>query len=127
MSVGLSGWIGRDEHRPRALGARILGQHAKTARDFLIGLEHASQIAAEAILVELVGCVDVPQTAAVRADFIRQHDAHRLVVPKATEFDLEVDEPNADSKEQADEEVVDAQRELHHFVDFLRRWPSRTP
>ena len=32
--------------------------------------------------------------------------------PQAPELDLEVDEADADAEEQADEEVIDAQREL---------------
>ncbi len=38
--------------------------------------------------------------------------------------DLEVDEADADAEEEADEEVIDAQRELHDLVDLLRRGPT---
>ena len=39
-------------------------------------------------------------------------------------LDLEIDEPDADAEEQAGQEVVDANRERHDVVDFLRRRPA---
>src|SRR5581483_4857492 len=41
--------LGADQHGPRAFRPRVLGQHAETARDLLIGLEHAAHVAAEAV------------------------------------------------------------------------------
>src|SRR5262245_30709169 len=79
--------FGTHEHGTAALGARVLGQHAKPARHLLVGLQHAAKVAAEAILVELVGGGGVPQPTAVGTDFVGQHDAHLLVVPQAPELD----------------------------------------
>src|SRR4051812_35021457 len=88
--------FGAHEHWAAALGARVLGEHSQPARHLLIGLEHAAQVAAEPVLVELVGGGRVPQPAAVRADLVGQHDAHLLVLPQPAELDLEVDEADAD-------------------------------
>src|SRR5262245_28747590 len=70
--------LGAHQHRTRSLRARVFRQHAEPAGHLLIGLQHAPQIAAEAILVELVGGRSVPQAAAVRADLVGEHDAHLL-------------------------------------------------
>jgi len=80
----------------------------KPPRHLLVGLDQATHVAAEAVLVELVLRLDVPQPAAIGRDLVGQHDAHLLVLPQAPELHLEVDETDADAEEQADEEVVDA-------------------
>ncbi len=116
--------LGTDEHGAGALGPGIFREHAESARHFLVGLENAAEVATEAILVELVGGCRIPQAAAVGADLVGQHDAHLLVVVEAAELDLEVDEADADAEEKADKEVVDAQRQRHHFVDLRRRGPA---
>src|SRR6186997_1268727 len=85
-SVGL----GTHEHRTAALGPRVLGQHAEPAGHLLVGLQHAAEVAAEAVLVELVAVGCIPQAAAVGADLVGQHDAHLLIVPQAAELDFEV-------------------------------------
>src|SRR5262245_19477675 len=89
--------LGAHQHRARSFRARILCQHAKPARHFLVGLEHAAQIAAQAILVEFVGGRRVPEPAAVRADLIGQDDAHLLVLPEPAKFHLEIDEADANA------------------------------
>src|SRR6185295_9755447 len=45
--------LGAHQHRPGPLGARVFRKHPEPPRHFLIRLEHAAQVAAEAILVEL--------------------------------------------------------------------------
>src|SRR5690606_18116754 len=94
------------------------------AGNLLVGLEQAAHVAAEAVLVELVGSLDVPQAAAIRADFVSQDDPHLVIVPQPAELDLEVYKADADAKEETDEKVVDPQRELHDFVDLVRRRPA---
>src|SRR6185295_20391407 len=83
-----------------------------------------AQIAAEAILVELVGGGRVPEPATVRADLIGEDDAHLLVFPEAAELHLEIDEADADAGKQTDQKIVDADRQRHDLVDLRRRGPA---
>jgi len=48
------------QHRPGTLRPLLLHEDAEAAGDFLIGLEQPAEVAAEAILVELVLGLDVP-------------------------------------------------------------------
>src|SRR4029077_12361261 len=66
-----------------------LGKNSKPARHFLISLGDLAQVAAEAVLVQLFVCLDVPQAAAVRADLVGEHDAHVLALPETAELKLE--------------------------------------
>ena len=82
------------------------------------------KILAEAVLVHLVVGLDVPQAARVGTDLVGEHDPHRLAFPQAAGFDLEIDQPDADAKEQPRQKVVDPNRQRHDVVDFLRRGPA---
>ncbi len=97
LGAGIGAWVGGNQHRTGALLRPVLGQHAKAAGDFLISLQQTAEIAAEAVLVQLVGGLQVPQAAAVRADLVREHDAHLIVFPQATELDLEVYQADANA------------------------------
>src|SRR4051812_13637728 len=66
-------------------------EQAEPARHFLIGFLDPAQILAEAVLVELVVGLDVPQPAAVGADLVGEDHAGVIAVPDAAEFELEVD------------------------------------
>ena len=75
--------VRRDEDRAGAAGTRCFGQNAEATGDFLVGLEHAAEIAAEPVLVELVARRDVPQAAAVRADLVGEVDLKETDEAKA--------------------------------------------
>src|SRR4029079_5650138 len=92
--------------------------------NLLIGFEHATEIAAEAILVELVLGLDVPEAARIRRDLVGDDDPHQVVFPEATALDLEVDELDADAEEEAGEEGVDADRGGHAGVALLWVGPA---
>jgi len=94
------------------------------ARHLLIGLDQPAHVAAEAVLVELVLRLDVPQPAAIRRDLVGEHDAHLVALPEPAELAFEIDEPDADAEEQPGQKVVDAQRQRHDVVDLLRRRPA---
>src|SRR5262249_1499376 len=115
-------------HRVRALHVAQAGlrQDAEAARHFLIGLGHLTEVLTEAVLVELLVGLHVPQPAIVRADLVGQDDAHLLVLVEAAEFQLEVDEAQADAEEEPRQEVVDAQGERHDVVDVLRVRPAES-
>src|SRR3546814_3399159 len=66
-------------------------------------------IAAEAILVELLVRFDIPQPAAVGADLVGEDDAAVIVIPDAAEFELEIDEADADAREQPAQGIVGAE------------------
>src|SRR6476661_6795837 len=56
------------ENRPRALRALTFAHNAKTLGNFSIGLKQATEIAAEAVLVELVVGFDVPEPAGLHLE-----------------------------------------------------------
>src|SRR5215472_5544916 len=118
--------VGALLHRIRAghVAGAAFGHDAQTPRDLLIGLCHLAEIAAEAVLVQLLVGLDVPEPAIVRADLVGQHDAHVVAFPEPAEFEFEVDELQADAKEEAGEEVVDPERERQDLVQLLGRRPA---
>src|SRR3954471_2345974 len=84
-----------------------LRQDAEAAGDFLVAFLDLAEVAAEAVLVHLLAGLAVPEPAIVRADLVGQDDAHLLVLVQPAEFDLEVDQRDADAEEEPGEEVVD--------------------
>src|SRR5579872_569145 len=113
-----------DQNRTGAHGALIFHENAETLCDLGIGLQQATEVAAETILVELLVRLDVPQPAGIRRNLIGHDDAHHFVFKQTAAFHLEIDQANADAQEQPGEEVIDADRERHDVVDFLRRRPA---
>src|ERR1700724_3125753 len=113
-----------DQHRPRAHGPLIFHEDAEPPCDFGVSLEQSAEIPAEAILVELLVRLDVPQPAGVRRDFVGDDDPHHLVLEQPAAFHLEIDQADADAQKQPGEEIVDADGERHDVVDLLRRRPA---
>src|SRR3546814_12725120 len=64
-----------------------------------------------------------PQAAAVGADLVGEDDAAVIAVPDAPEFELEVDQADADAGEQPRHEIVDAQLHVLNVVHFLAAAP----
>ena len=56
-------------------GAVLALEQAEAAGDFLVGLLLAAEVAAEAILVELLAALQVPQAAVVGADLFGKDHA----------------------------------------------------
>src|ERR1700680_2788379 len=106
-----------DQDRPRALRALVLAHDAETLGHFGIGLEQPAEVAAEAILVELLVRLDVPEPAGIRRDLVGDDDAHHLVFPQPAAFHLEIDQSYADAEEKAGQEIVDPNGERHDVVD----------
>src|SRR5450755_1426841 len=77
-----------DQHRPGALRPLAFAHDAQALRNFRIGFEQAAEVAAEAVLVELLVRLDVPQPAGVRRDFVGDDDAHQVVFPQPAGFHL---------------------------------------
>src|SRR5262249_17661160 len=113
-----------NEHGAFRFRHRILHKNPKPLGDLRIGFDQSAKIAAETILIKLILRFDVPKPAAIGADLIGEHDAHRIVLEDASELDLEIDEPDADAEEKAGQEVVDPESKGHHLVDLLRRRPA---
>ena len=112
------------QHRAGAARRLALVHDAEALGDLGIGFEQPAEIAAEAVLVHLVVGLDVPETATVGRNFVRDDNAHHVVFPETAAFHLEIDQTDADAEEQAREEVIDADRQRHDVVDFLRRGPA---
>src|SRR5579863_2013717 len=89
-----------DQNRSGALRPLAFAHNAEPLGDFGIGLEQAAEIAAKAILVELLVGLDVPQPAGIRRNFVGDHDPHQVVLPQPAGFHLEIDETDADAEEQ---------------------------
>src|SRR3984885_4969126 len=87
------------QHRSGALRPLTFAHDAQALRDFRIGFEQAAEVAAEAVLVELLVRLDVPQPAGIRGDFVGDHDAHQVVFPQPAGFHLEIDQTDADAEE----------------------------
>src|SRR5580704_11636417 len=113
-----------DQNRSGALRPLAFAHDAEPLCDFGIGFEQAAEVAAEAVLVELLVRLDVPQPARVRGNLVGDDDAHQVVFPQPAGFHLEIDQADADAEEQAGEEIVDADGERHDVVDLLRRRPA---
>src|SRR6185437_11911214 len=105
---------------------RVVGFHknAETLRHLAVGVDETAEIFAEAVLVELVPGLDVPQPAIIGRNLVGEHDAHRVALVKAAALDLEVDELDADAHEQAGEEVVDPDGKAHDVVELGGRGPA---
>src|SRR5215207_5969723 len=108
----------------RTLRQLTVAEDAKPTGYVLIGFHEAAEVAAEAVLVELVVGFHVPQAAGVRADFVGEHDAHHLALIEAAEFQLEIYEADADAQEKTGKEVVDPDGQCHDVVDFLGGGPA---
>src|SRR4051812_28324452 len=113
-----------DENRTRARRALVLHQDAEPLGDLGIGLQKAAKITTEAVLVELLVRLDVPQPAGIRGNLVGDDDAHHLVLEQPAAFHLEVDQTDADAEKEPGQEVVDADGERHDVVDLLRRGPA---
>ena len=59
-----------------------------------------TEIAAKAVLVQLLTGFDVPEAAIVGADLIRQHDPELFVFPQSAELQFEVDQLDAHAEEE---------------------------
>src|SRR5258708_3995625 len=114
------------ENRPAALRPFAFAQDAETLGDLRIGLEQSAEIAAEAVLVELLAGLDVPQPTRVGRYLVRHHDPHHVVFPQPAALHLEIDEANADTEKQAGEEIIDPHGECHDVVNLLRRCPAES-
>ena len=68
---------------PGHVARAALGQDAEAAGHFLVGLGDLAEVAAEAVLVQLLVGLDVPEPAIVRADLVGEHDAHVLAFSRA--------------------------------------------
>ena len=78
----------------------------------------------EPVFIEFFIAVDVPQAAIVRADFIGENNALHITLPDAAKFQLEIDQTNARTGEQTDEEVIDTHRDGHNLVKLVLRCPA---
>src|SRR5215831_15770967 len=93
-------------HRVRAghVPGAALGHDAQAPSDLLIGFRHLAEVAAEAVLVQLLIGLDVPEPAIVRADLIGENDAHVLAFPQPAKLQLEIHQLQPDPEEEAGKE-----------------------
>src|SRR5450631_3844601 len=112
------------QYRTRTGGPLVLHQDTQTLGDLGIGLQQPAEIPAEAVLVELLVRLDVPQPARIGGDLVGHDDSHHLVFEQSPAFHLEIDQTDADAQKQTGEEVIDADRQRHDVVDLLRGRPA---
>src|SRR5215210_353600 len=86
------------QHRAGALRALAFAHDAEALGHFGISLYQPAEIAAEAVFIQLLARLDIPQPAGIRGDFISHHDPHYLVFPQPAAFHLEIDQPDADAE-----------------------------
>src|SRR5271156_6509324 len=113
-----------DQDRAGALRPLAFAHDAEAFGHFGIGFQQSAEIAAEAVLVELLVRLDIPQPAGIRRYLVGDDDPHHVVFPQPAGLHLEIDKADAAAEEQAGQEVVDADRERHDVVDLLRRRPA---
>src|SRR5690349_2153758 len=73
----------------------VLKRRADSPSDFAVMLDHLAQVASEAILVELLARLRVPQPAAVGREFVAEHQLAVRIVERMAELELVVDEVDA--------------------------------
>src|ERR1700733_4798544 len=112
-----------DQDWAGALRALALAHDAEPLGDLGIGLQQAAKVAPEAVLVELLARLDVPQPAGIWRDLVGDDDPHQVVFPQPAGLHLKVDQTDADPEEKPGKEVVDAEGEGHNFADSLRGRP----
>src|ERR1700728_2951874 len=113
MVISRATALALDQDRSGALRSLAFAHDAEPLGDFGISFEEAAEIAAEAVLVELLVGLDVPQPAGIRRYLVGDHDAHHVVFPQPPAFHLEIDKADTDAEEQAGEEIIDADRKRH--------------
>src|ERR1700688_4737319 len=123
VTRAFTGTSALDQHRAGAGGPLVFHQDAQTLGDLGIGLEHAAEIPAEAVLVELLVRLDVPQPARIGRYLVGDDDSHHVILEQPAAFHLEIDQTDADPQKQPGEEGVDAYSQRHDVVDFLRGRP----
>src|SRR5882724_2506362 len=112
------------QHRAGARRSLVFHQNAQALCHFGVGFQQPTEVAAKAVLVELLVRLDIPQPAGIRRDLVGDDDPHHLVFEQASAFHLEIDQPDPDAQEEAGQEIVDADGERHDVVDLLRRRPA---
>src|SRR5262245_36028851 len=86
--TSISSALALHQHRTGALRPFVFHQDAETLGDFGVSLQQATEIAAEAILVELLVRLDVPQPARIRRDLVGDDDPHHFIFEEAAAFHL---------------------------------------
>src|SRR5579863_4163127 len=91
MVISRATALALDQDRPGTLRPLAFAHDAEPLGHFGIGLEQAAEIAAEAIFVELLVGLDVPQPAGIRRNLVGHHDPHQVVLPQPAGLHLEID------------------------------------
>src|SRR5262245_46691655 len=104
---------------------RILATHAldHPPVHLLVGVLHAAQILAEAVLVELRACPGVPEAARVGRDLIPEKEPPVC----AAELQFEIHEHEAAPEQQRPQHAVDPQRRTLDPAELLRRCQPHHP
>ena len=90
----------------------------QSPHDLGVGVLHAPQVPAEAVLVQLLVGRLVPEAAGVGADLVRQDEAS---VGQAAELQLEVHQDHAARLPEGFQNVIDGKGVLLDGLDLLRR------
>src|SRR6185312_9285462 len=107
------------------IARRTLGEEAEPAGDFLVGFLDAAQIAAEAVLVELLVGLEIPEAAIVRADLVGENQPHLVVlIVEPAELYFKINEFDADPVKETEQEIVDPERHLHDVVEIVGGRPA---
>src|SRR5208283_5125699 len=91
------------------------------AKHLVIGLLHAAQVVAEAILVEFLSCGFVPEAAGVGADFVTEQN----LAVMASELELEIDQHHAALVQEFAQYAINLQRHRIDLLELGRGGPSK--
>src|SRR5262245_66233815 len=78
------------QDRPGALGPLALAHDAEAFGDLGIGLHQPAEIAAEAVLVELLVRIDVPEPAGIGGWLVRYCDVLEVVFAQEAGFHIDI-------------------------------------
>src|ERR1700753_988297 len=88
------------QHRAGARRTLVFHEDAEPLCYYGIAFEETTEIPEETILVEFLVRLDIPQPARVRRDLVGDDDPHHLVLEQTPTFHLEIDQTDADAKEE---------------------------
>ena len=94
--------------RGRHLRVDLRHLDTKAPCNFLIGLDKPAQIATKPVFVHFLVGFCIPKATVIGADFISKHDFNAIFGVITSKFQLEINQPDANSKKQAGQKIINA-------------------
>ena len=105
------------------MGVALRGITPNRRATFGISVGQVAKVAAEHVLVQLLSGLDIPQAARIGADFIGNDQPLHIAFELAANFDLEIDQRDADRQHDPRQEIIDPHSQGHHVIQVLMAGP----